>query len=96
MEPLGDETQVEARLGPFEDSANLDGRLEHGLRRMYHRLRNCLGHTRWNSLVMWVIWNLSSFRLETVLVSVQDRCMFRARHTTGLEIILDAPDGTTR
>ena len=46
---LGDETQVEARLGPFEDSANLDTRLEHGLRRTYHRLRNCLGHTRWNN-----------------------------------------------
>ena len=87
MVPLGDETQVEARLDPFEDSANLDARLEHGLRRTY---------TRWNSLVMWVIWNLSSFRLETVLVSVQDRCMVHARHTTGLEIILDAPDGTTR
>ena len=24
------------------------------------------------------------------------RCMVRARHNTGLEIILDAPDGTTR
>ena len=28
--------------------------------------------------------------------AVQDRCMVRARHTTGLEIILDAPNGTTR
>ena len=92
----------------------------------------------------WVIWNLASFRLETVLVSVQDRCMVcdrrtdedintddasaltpvpfagpltraRARkinhqvlilmedwctvcveRTIGSEIILDAPDGTTR
>ena len=50
MVPLGDETQVEARLGPFEDSANFDARLEHGLRRTYHRLRNCLGHTRWNDV----------------------------------------------
>jgi len=48
-----------------------------------------------NSKVTWVIWNLASFRLETVLVSGQDRCMVRARHTTGLEIVLDAPDGTT-
>ena len=39
---------------------------------------------------------LVSVCLETVLVSGQDRCMVRARHTTGLEIILDAPDGTTR
>jgi len=46
--------------------------------------------------VTWVIWNIASFRLETVLVSGQDRCMVRARHTTGLEIVLDAPDGTTR
>ena len=96
MVPLGDETQVEARLGPFEDSANLDARLEHGLRRTYHRLRNCFGHTRWNSLVMCIIWNLSSFRLEKVLVSVQDRCIVCARCTIGLQIVLDAPDGTTR
>jgi hypothetical protein len=26
MVPLGDEARVEARFGPFEDSANLDGR----------------------------------------------------------------------
>ena len=44
----------------------------------------------------WVMWNLTSFRLETVLVSVQDRCMVCARHTIGSEIILDATDGTTR
>ena len=42
---------------------------------------------------MWVIWNLSSFSLETVLVSVQDRCMVCARLTIGLEIVLDTPDG---
>jgi hypothetical protein len=29
---LGDEALVEARFGPFGDSANLDGRLVHGLR----------------------------------------------------------------
>jgi len=29
-------------------------------------------------------------------VSVQDRSMVCAGHTIGLEIILDAPDGTTR
>jgi hypothetical protein len=34
--------------------------------------------------------------VETVLGSVQDRCMVCARHTIGLEIVLDAPDGTTR
>ena len=40
--------------------------------------------------------NLTSFRLATVLVSVQDRCMVCARCTIGLQIILDAPDGTPR
>ena len=38
----------------------------------------------------------ASFCLEIVLVLVQYRCMVRARHTIGLEIILDAPDGTPR
>jgi hypothetical protein len=47
MELLGDEAQLGARFGPFGDSANLDE--VHGLRRTYHRLRNRLGHTRWNS-----------------------------------------------
>ena len=44
----------------------------------------------------WVMWNLTSFRLETVLVSVQDRCMVCTRLTIGSEIVLDATDGTTR
>jgi hypothetical protein len=30
---LGDDARVEARFDPFGDSANLDGRLVHGLRR---------------------------------------------------------------
>ena len=36
------------------------------------------------------------FSLETVLASVQDRCMVCARSTIGSEIVLDALDGTTR
>ena len=35
------------------------------------------------------MWNLISVRLETVLLSVQDRCMVCAKRTIGLEIILD-------
>jgi hypothetical protein len=31
--------------------------------------------------VMWVMWNLASVHLETVLVSMQDRCMVCAKHT---------------
>ena len=40
--------------------------------------------------------DLTSFPLETVLMSVQDRCMVCARYTIGLQIILEAPDGTPR
>ena len=42
------------------------------------------------------MWNVTYFRLETVLVSVQDRCMVCAEHTIGSKIDLDAPDGTPR
>jgi hypothetical protein len=34
--------------------------------------------------------------LETVSVSVQDRCMGCAKHTKGLEIILNKDNGTPR
>ena len=43
--------QEEAHFGPFGDSAKLDSRYEHSLRRTYHRLRNHFGCTRWNSKV---------------------------------------------
>jgi hypothetical protein len=35
------------------------------------------------------MWNLSSFCLETVLMSMQDRCTVCTCRTIGLEIILD-------
>ena len=35
-------------------------------------------------------------RLEVVRILTQDRCMVCAERTIGLEIILDAPDGTAR
>jgi hypothetical protein len=35
--------------------------------------------------VTWVMWNLISVHLETVLVSVQDRCMVCAKRTIGSE-----------
>ena len=41
---------------------------------------------------MWVMCNLTSFHLEIVLVSVQERCTVCAEHTIGSEIILDALD----
>ena len=43
-----------------------------------------------------VMWNLVSVHLETVFVSVQDRCMVCAKHTIGSEMVLEAPDGTPR
>jgi hypothetical protein len=49
MVHLGDVAQLEAHFGPFRDSANLDARSVHSLRRTYHRLRNHFGCTRWNS-----------------------------------------------
>ena len=43
---VGDEARLEARFGPFGDTANLDARLVHGLRRRYHKLGNHFGPTR--------------------------------------------------
>jgi hypothetical protein len=45
---------------------------------------------------MWVLLNLILVRLDTVLLSVQDRCMVCAKRAIGSEIIFDAPDGTPR
>ena len=72
---LGDEAHVEAHFDQLGNGANLDARQVHGLRRIYHRMGNHFGRTRWNFYVTWVMWNLTSFLMETVLVSVQDRCM---------------------
>jgi hypothetical protein len=44
----------------------------------------------------WVMWNHVLVHLETVLVSMQDRCTVCTEHTIGLEIVLDALDGTPR
>jgi hypothetical protein len=93
---LCDEALLEACFGLFGDSANFDARQVPSLRRKYHRLKNRFVCARWNSSVMWVLWNLVSVRLEMVLVSVQDKCTICAKRTIGLEIVLDAPDGTPR
>jgi hypothetical protein len=47
-------------------------------------------------MVTWVMWNLVSVRLETLLVSVNDRCTVYVKCTIGSEIVLDTPDGTPR
>jgi hypothetical protein len=46
---VGDEAQMEDHFGGFGDSVSLSARLVHGLRQMYHSLRNHFGRTRWNS-----------------------------------------------
>jgi hypothetical protein len=83
MELLGGMAEVEARFGPFRDSATLDARLVHGLCRTCRRHRNSIGGARWNSKVTWVMWNLVSIRFETVLASVQDRCSICIKRTIG-------------
>jgi hypothetical protein len=42
---LDDEAQVEARFCPFGDSANLDARWVHCVRRTYHKLENYFERT---------------------------------------------------
>jgi hypothetical protein len=39
-------------------------------------------------------WMLGSVRLEIVLLLMHDRCTVCVKHTVGLEIVLEAPDGT--
>jgi hypothetical protein len=38
------------------------------------------------------MWSLILDHLETVLVLVEDWCIFCAKSTVGLEIVLDAPN----
>jgi hypothetical protein len=43
---LHDVGQMEARIGPFGDSVNLNARSVHSLHRMYHRFGNHFGRTQ--------------------------------------------------
>ena len=93
---LGEEAQVEDRFSLFRDSGNIDARW----------CTVCAEHTIGSKIILdapdgtprmtWVMSNLVSFHLETVLVSVQGRCTVCAKRNIGSEIILDAPDGTPR
>jgi hypothetical protein len=66
------------------------------LHQTYHRLKNRFGRTQWNNKVTCVMYNLISFRLEILTMLMLDRCTVCAEHTIGIEIVLDAPDGTPR
>jgi hypothetical protein len=68
----------------------------HDLHQMYHWLKSHFGHTWSYSWVTRLKWKLASVYLEIVLILIQDRCTLCAEHTTGLEIIFDTPDGTSR
>ena len=96
MELLGDMGHVESCFGPVGDGVSVGARQVHGLRQTYHRLRKSLWMHPMVLLGDGVMWNLVSVCLETVFVSVQDRCTVCAEHTIGSEIVLDAPDGTPR
>ena len=96
MELMGDDAQVDSCFSPFGDSANPNARQVHGLRRTYHMLGSHFGHTRQNSYVRWVMWNLILVSLETMLVKLQDRCTVCTKCTIGSEIVLDTPDGTPK
>jgi hypothetical protein len=63
---------------------------------MYLRLRNSFGCTRWYSYVTRLHYKLILVCLEIVLILTQDQGTVCAERTIGLEIILDAPDGTPR
>jgi hypothetical protein len=93
---LGDESQVEARFSPFEDSANLEQDRCTVCAERTIALENCFGRIRWNTKVTWVMSNLVLVHLKIVLVSVQDRCTVCAKYTVGSEIILDAANNTPR
>ena len=87
MELLGDVGHVESCFGPFGDSGSVGARLEHGLRQMYHRLKNHFGRTLWYVYLMKLKWKLVSVPLEIVLILTQDRSMVYVKRTIGLEIV---------
>jgi hypothetical protein len=91
---VSDMGRVESRFSPFGDGVSVSARQVHDSHRTYHRHRNRFGRTRWDSLVTWLKWKLGSVRLEIVLLLTHDWCMVCVKHTVGLEIVLEAPDGT--
>ena len=62
----------------------------------YHMLKNHLGHTRWYSYVTGLKWKLDLVCLVIVLILTQDRGTVCIECTKGLQIVLDAPDGTPK
>jgi hypothetical protein len=91
---VSDMGRVESRFSLFGDSVSVSARQVHGSHQTYHRHRNRLGRTRWDSLVTRLKWKIGSVRLEIVLLLMHDWCTVCVKCTVGSEIVLEAPDGT--
>jgi hypothetical protein len=91
---ISDMGHVESRFSPFGDSVSVSARQVHGLHQTYHTHRNRFGPTRWDSLVTeaQVKDRFGPFGDSATLD--HDRCTVCAKRTVGLEIVLEAPDGT--
>jgi hypothetical protein len=96
MELASDVGRVESRFSPFRDNVSVSARSVHGLHRTYHRHRNRFGRNRLDSYVTRLKWKLGSVCSEIVLLLTQDWCMACLEHIVGLEIVLEAPNGSPR
>jgi hypothetical protein len=96
MELVSDVGRVESHFSPFGDSVSVSARLGHGLHRIYHRHRNRFGRSRSDSYVTRLKWKLGSVRFGIVLLLMQDCCLVCTKCSIGIEIVLDALDGTPR
>ena len=96
MELLGDTGLVKSRFGLFGGGVIVGARQVHRLRQTYHRLRNHFGCTDGTPRFQGSSESSFSVCLVIVLVLTQDRCTVCAEHTIGMEIALEAPDGTSR
>jgi hypothetical protein len=96
MELVSDVGHVESHFSPFRDSVSVSARLEHGLHRTYHRHRNRFGRSRSDSYVTRLKWKLGSVRFGIVLLLMQDWCSVCTKCSIGIEIILNALEGTPR
>jgi hypothetical protein len=96
MELVSDVIHVESHFSPFGDSVSVSARLEHGLHPTYHRHRNRFGRSRSDSYVTRLKWKLGSVRSGIVHLLTQDWCLVCTKCSIGIEIILDALEGTPR
>ena len=58
--------------------------------------QKCFGRTRRYSYVTRLKWKLDSVCLEILLILTLARCTVYAECTIGLDVVLDAPNGTPR